>query len=186
MAQLRFVRRMRGPRIRTIAAVGAFLITVVLCLSSVCAHPLTAPELLQGRDLSSYEAGGDYDATEGIHVWQRHGRIPKIGQLRTFLWNHWHSKRKGYATLTESGVDTFWTTYIFTEPTQANDWHIVLRGVSPNIHRGPNGIVRKPNRIFDLPDVRSLAYSTRQSGDAPGAPKVLVFRDKDGKEVWRL
>jgi hypothetical protein len=171
---------------RMIAGAGAFYLTLALCLPSVFAHPLTAPELLQGRDLSSYDFGGDYQATEGIHVWQRHGQIPKIGRLRSFLWSRWQSKRKGYATLTESGVDTGWTIYIFVEPTESNEWHIVLRVVSPNIQRGPDGIVRKPHRVSDLPEVRSLAHAKRQSGDTPGASKILVFRDKDGKEVWRL
>ena len=166
-----------------IVLVRAFFLALVLCLPSVFAHPLTSQEALQGRDLSSYAAGGDYHATEPR---QPSKQIPHIDRLRTFLWDHWHSKRRAYATLTESGIDTFWTTYIFIEPTEENKWHIVLRGVSPNIRRGPAGFVHKPNRVFDLPEVWSLSYARDEGDHLPGVPRAIVFLDKDGNEVWRL
>ena len=172
--------------LRRLRVVEATLGTLVLSVVFVVSEPLTTPDIPQGRDLSLYETGGEYHASEPIDSSRHHGKIPHVAALRRFISQHWHAKRRGYATLTESGIDAAWTTHIFIEPTETADWHIVLRIVSRGFQPTPEGGTPYPDIVSEHQEVCVLRHAPRKRNDTPGAAEVLVFCSKDGKEVWRL
>jgi hypothetical protein len=159
-------------------------------VGSALAQPLPDPavtrEMAQGRELQSYERGGDFDASEPIDSSRHHGKIPRVAALRKFIWEHWRTKRRGYVTLSESGIDAGWTSHIFIEPTDKGDWHIIWRVISRTMNPPPEGSTPYPDTVSEKPEITSVDRAQRKRGDAPGGSYVLVFRGKDGKEITRL
>ena len=162
----------------------------VFVTGSVLSQPLSNPaltrEIAQGRNLELYDKSGDFNAIEPIDGSRHHGKIRRIAALRKFIWEHWQKKRRGYITLSESGIDAGWTWHIFIEPTQKEDWHIALRIVSRSFLPPPEDGKPYPDTVSDRPEITGLKHAQRKRGDSPGGGEVLVFSDENGKEVWRL
>src|SRR3954447_11703389 len=133
-------------------------------------HELTADNIAQGRDLSAYDQGGSFDCRQWTV--ERRRRCSLVA-IRTFLWNHWHQKRRGYVRITFDSVDAQSTNHIFVEPAADGSWHVAWR------------IARHTNEITDVPDITSVAWEPRTRIDLRGA-RVLVFRHSDHSEIERL
>jgi hypothetical protein len=63
-------------------------------------HAPSQEEIAAGRDLKLYDDGGTFSSKISDH-----GAIPRISELRDFLWSHWSRKRRGYVRLEFSDVD---------------------------------------------------------------------------------
>jgi hypothetical protein len=134
---------------------------------------LTAPDIAQGRDLSVYDAGGHLDCTRTAHP-ELFGRVQCIAEARSFIWDHWRQRRRGYVRLSQASVDAQATAHIFIEPDSDGVWRIAWRMSRSGIHREPE--------LADLPDTYRL---TRIKADAP-EDGTLVLRGADGTEITRL
>ena len=134
-------------------------------------HAPSREEIAQGRDLKLYDDGSEIQ-TKRLDAEQ-------LASLRTFIWNHWRQKKRAYARVIESGIDTANEFHIFIEP-HGDVWRVVLRRV--NVWAG-GGVVRRT--LEGLPQATKVERATPTAGDHPG-DFVLVLRDKRGKEVKRL
>jgi hypothetical protein len=134
---------------------------------------LTAPDIAQGRDLSIYDAGGHLDCGHTAHR-ELFDRVRCIAEARSFIWEHWRLRRRGYLRLSQDGVDAHATAHIFIEPDSQGVWRIAWR-------MAQSGIFREP-QLRDLPDTYKL---TRIKAEPP-LGGTLVFRAADGTEIMRL
>jgi hypothetical protein len=138
-------------------------------------HAPSQKEIAAGRDLKLYDDGGTFSSKISDH-----GAIPRISELRDFLWSHWSRKRRGYVRLEVSDVDGDSTTisHIFVEPTDSGEWHVA---VLQFVHwYGTGG----GWSVSQRPELASLSLSREK--DMHQDTDVVVFRGTDGSEVWRL
>lgn len=138
-------------------------------------HEPSQKEIAAGRNLKLYDDGGTFSSKVSDH-----GTIPRIGELRDFLWSHWSQKKRGYVRLEFSDVDGDATTitHIFLEPTDSGKWHVATLQF---VHWSDAGGVSRWSTV-ERPEVASLAREKDTHQDAD----VVVFRGTDGSEVWRL
>ena len=139
---------------------------------------LTANNVEQGRDLSSYEKLLAPDLGQ-ITKPSKSLRDQLLAQARTFLWGHWQSRRPAYLVITMHSVDRMAASHIFVEQDDFHRWRIYER------------IVRK-KEIDDIPTsysmtwVHSAAWNVPETplapGEHPDAVSVrLEFRDLCGE-----
>ena len=145
-----------------------FLLQIVLSGSE-----LTAPDVVQGRDLSTYEAVGHIDCGRGAHR-ELFDHVRCIAEARSFISEHWRQRRRGYLRVSQDSVDAHATAHIFIEPDSHGVWRIAWRMVRSGIHRQPE--------IEDLPDTYQLSHVKAE----PPEGGTLVFRSADGTEITRL
>ena len=139
-------------------------------------HAPTQEEIAAGRDLKLYDDGGTFSSKLSDH-----GAIPRIKELRDFLWSHWsQKKRRGYVRLETSDVDGDTTTisHIFVEPSNSGEWHVA---VLQFFHWSGAGNVSRWS-VSERPRVGSLAREKDMHTDVD----VIVFLGTDGSEFWRL
>ena len=74
---------------------------------------LTVENVTQDRDLAKYDTLEVADP-EPRAVSDRR-REPFLAQARTFIWEHWRDRKRGYLILTLSSVDATGTSHIFVE-----------------------------------------------------------------------
>jgi hypothetical protein len=134
-------------------------------------HAPSREEIAQGRDLKLYD-----DVSE---MQKKRLDAEELASLRAFIWDHWRQKKRAYARVIESDIDTANEFHIFIEQ-HGDIWRVVLRRL--NIWAG-GGVVRRT--LEDLPEATTVERATPTAGDHPG-DFVLVFRDRAGKEVKRL
>lgn len=134
---------------------------------------LTASDIAQGRDLSVYDTGGHLDCTRAAHP-ELFDRVQCIAEARSFIFEHWRQRRRGYVRLSRASVDAYATAHIFIEPDSDGVWRIVWRMAHSGIHR--------QLELADLPHTYQL---TRIKADAP-EDGTLIFRGADGTEITRL
>jgi hypothetical protein len=141
-------------------------------------HAPSQEEIAAGRDLKLYDDGGTFSSKISDH-----GAIPRISELRDFLWSHWSRKRRGYVRLEFSDVDGDSTTisHIFVEPTDSGEWHVA---VLQFVHWYGAGGVSSGWSVSQRPELASLSLSREK--DMHQDTDVIVFLGTDGSEVWRL
>jgi hypothetical protein len=140
-------------------------------------HAPTQAEIAAGRQLNLYDDGGDFSSKMSDH-----GAIPRISELREFVWNHWTQRKRGYIRLSMSYIDTTTTWHVFVEPTQTGAWHVTMLRF---LHwYGVPGAARW--EAIDEPDILAIERAKPVQDDVHGGEDVLVLKDKDDKEVWRL
>jgi len=74
-------------------------------------NAFTVPDIAQGRDLSKYDKVELRDSRH-FHPWEMQ-KSSELAQARTFLWEHWQGRKRGYLMLTLSSVDNTGTAHIF-------------------------------------------------------------------------
>ena len=138
--------------------------------------PIPQSEIIQGRNLALYDAGGEFLAALS------HPITPEqMEKLRSFISEHWKNHRRGYVRVNFAGIDNLEESHIFIEPNNAGDWRIIWRTIH---HQGV--IPPPPLQLTELPEITAVERAKRSKDYwLPGA-YVLIFRDKDGKEVQRL
>jgi hypothetical protein len=108
------------------------IIAAVITVASAFASEPVPAEIVKGRDLSAYEAGGVYRTPVNGE------EITGLERLRQFVWSHWSHKRRGYVEFVFQDTDAGRGHYFFIEPA-GNRWRIawveqsysILPGYSP-------------------------------------------------------
>jgi hypothetical protein len=137
---------------------------------------LTADNVEQGRDLNQYERLNLPEPKAGRNFENYDDPIPRA---RIFLWDHWHSQKLAYLTMTLIGVDSQSTAHIFVEKDERGKWRLAWRWVRHN------------NEIDDLPTSYGVEWVQPGGWRKPGIPlppgeqpdpkkHELQFRDKCG------
>jgi hypothetical protein len=138
--------------------------------------PIPESEILQGRNLALYEDGGKFLAALRQPI-----KTAQMEKLRSFILQHWKQHRRGYVRVTFAGIDSLAESHIFIEPYDAGNWRIIWREIYHQAMIPP-----PPLRLMELPVIAAVERAKRSKDDwLPGAD-ILIFRDKDGKEVRRL
>jgi hypothetical protein len=83
-----------------------------------------ADVVVEHRDLNLYADGGEFKNDP-----QTHYNIPRIDELRQFIWHHWNEKTRARARLSMSGKDSQTQTYFFVEPDKNGAWRVAIRGL---------------------------------------------------------
>src|SRR5215813_12700427 len=85
---------------------------------------LTAENIAQGRDLLKYDDGGFFDCRGWVPL-----KSPQCDEskLKTFVWQKWSEKRRGYIRVTYDSVDAISTSHIFIEPDESGKWSVIWR-----------------------------------------------------------
>jgi hypothetical protein len=136
-----------------------------------------ADRITQDRDLSLYERGGKFGCG-GVMLKSEVARCrAAIARARAFIWKHWQEQKRGYVIVSLGSDDAESDSHIFVEPDESGAWHVVRRiqRVFAMEHSG---------EIDDVPDIDSIEQ--RQAGKydvEPAGTVILVFRDRDGKEI---
>ncbi len=141
------------------------------------ANAFTVADIAQGRDLNKYEKLELRDP-QPRHPWEN--RIPVFAQARTFLFQHWHDRKRAYLILTVSSVDHTGTSHIFVEPDDSGRWRVYWRQLDRR-------------ELIDEPTAYWVLWVMRQ-GDGPAAPissdragdpfaNQIEFRDVCGEKI---
>jgi hypothetical protein len=142
----------------------------------------TIPNIGQGRNLTKYEKLELTDR-EHFHPWER-WHNPILAQARSFLWEHWRSRKRAYLVLTQSSVDHTGTSHIFVEPDDVGRWRVYRRQLDRH-------------ELADEPTVYSVVWVIPNGWDKPGTPlpagqapdslkDELEFRDVCGEQDGTL
>ena len=115
---------------------------------------LTVDDVAQGRDLSRYERLELADPKPRT-VADRH-RDPILAQARTFLWQHWQDRKRGYLLLTLSSVDATSSSHVFIEPDESGRWRVYWRAV------------RSHGEVDDAPTSYSMKWVIPGGWNTPG------------------
>ena len=97
------------------------------------------------------------------------------------MWEHWNQKRRGYAIVELGSVDAVSDSHIFIEPNEAGVWQVVWR-IERVVCMGCAG------QIDQVPEIRSVEreQSDKSKDYVAARGTILIFRDKNGKEIERL
>jgi len=197
----RIVFRKLGRRIFAFACIGLGIVAVKLYQQHeqgtgtrfLVQVPAVRESVTGDRDLTRYDYGGEikgcFTDPHSYRLEERSEREIKDEikrcfaatlEARKFILAHWKSKSIGYILITATDSEFYLSRYIFIEPDDAGLWRIVIR------HRVP----------YNYPSFNSeiniaLAYELKirpkmsSDVDTPGT-SLLVFEDKNGKEVYSL
>ena len=99
---------------------AAAVLPLILFAASVVAADKIPPEVMQGRNLTSYDDGGVYRTPVNKE------RVTDLERLRQFVWTHWTKKHRGYVEVVFQGTDSGTQAYLFIEPVDGQ-WRIVWR-----------------------------------------------------------
>ena len=113
----------------------------------------TVADIAQGRDLKRYEKLELRDR-EYFHPWDR-WHNPILAQARSFLWEHWRSRKRAYLVLTLTSVDHTGTSHVFVEPDDSGRWRVYQRQLDRR-------------ELVDEPTVYSVVWVTPKGWDTPG------------------
>jgi hypothetical protein len=136
-------------------------------------HNPSLEEMAQGRDLKSYDDAGEIRELQLLDG-------AKLAALRAFVWTHWQERKRGYYRFNYVSMDTGSLFFIFIEPKNSGASHVVIRRLDYWVG---GGVFR--GTLHDMPEVIALQRAKREKKDY-GGEYVLVFRAKDGKEVYRF
>ena len=115
----------------------------------------TVPDIAQGRDLDKYDTVRLRDSRH-LHPWE-YKESSEIAQARTFLWEHWQGRKRGYLMLTLSSVDHTGTAHVFVEPDDSGRWRVYWRQIDGR------GLIEEPTAY-------SILWVLPTKGDRPGTP----------------
>ena len=148
-------------------------------VSKVPPAPAKPAGITQGRDLSVYDQGGRQGCDGGL-LSEASRCEDSYRKARAFIWTHWQEQRRGYIIVRYASVDAVSDSHIFIEPDDGGSWHVVWR-IERVLQMGHSG------EVDDVPDLRSVERRKARGADfqEPGTP-ILIFKDKDGKEIETL
>jgi len=118
-------------------------------------NAFTIPDIAQGRELSHYDKVELRDSGH-FHPSEMHPSS-ELAEARTFLWEHWQGRKRGYLILTLSSVDRTRTSHIFVEPDDGGRWRVYWRQLD--------------NReLIDEPTAYWVIWVKPSGWDKPGTP----------------
>jgi hypothetical protein len=97
----------------------------ILILSCSLSMQGSSLQRVKMRDLSRYDEAGSYTIELDLDA---KARANIEAEVREFLWNHWHKRRLGHATIThysKEGEPS--TSSYFVEPDARGIWHIAVK-----------------------------------------------------------
>lgn len=139
----------------------------------------TVEELVENRDLSLYDSGGEFSNcfNHGFSDCEFRKCEQRQSEARKFIFEHWKEKKRGYIVYECSGIDSVSTTHIFVEPDNNGEWSIVLRSA---------GDLRDQN----IRETRgfSAKHKRAKSEDYPFyiGTKFLIILNENGGEADRF
>lgn len=115
---------------------------------------------------------------------------PKIyAELRSFIWTHWHERRRGYAVVTEFSVEESvpcQTTYLI-EPDKYANWHIDKRWkCKKGRPRTGRDVITSVQRLARDRSGYRTDVGVPETADVPPESYLLVLRDVSGQVVREL
>jgi|SRR5262245_25678905 len=125
--------------------------------------------VVENRNLTRYADGGEFTSSPMT----KRTRIDAIGD---FIWRHWSEKRRGYARLSMSGIDSTTITYLFVEPDEAGVWRVACRQVDIG-YACPTC-----NRWW----LRDTLYATSVQWSPAKDGKKLILKNSRGKKILEL
>ena len=89
----------------------------------------TKEDLIQNRDLSLYDLGGEFSNcfNHGFEISEFRKCEKEQSVARSFIAEHLKEKKRGYVIYEWSGMDTGSETHIFVEPDSNGEWSIIMR-----------------------------------------------------------
>ena len=81
-------------------------------------NEITDEDIFRGRDMSQYNKGSTSNCNSYNCVERK---------MRSFIWEHWKNKKRGYITHHIQGIDVSFTDHVFIEPSESGDWKISWR-----------------------------------------------------------
>lgn len=133
--------------------------------------------ILEDRDLRTYDFGGeivDCRLKRGSELAQH---LAEVERARTFILDHWQSKKRAYIIFVYCGVDTISEFHTFIEPADNGEWQIEFRQPVRNTNLGPSErIVATTANGLKLR--RDTADDKRRTESS-----CLALLDSDGEEV---
>jgi hypothetical protein len=155
-------------------------VTTPVALATPTPVKLTTPT--EGKPLTLYDNGGRFGC--GITLKSEYSDCQNsLVRARRFLWEHWQQKRRGYAVVRFGSTDAVSDSHIFIEPDENGAWRVAWR-----IERVVS--INKSGDIDVVPDIRELewAVATEKSFNPYTKPgtSILIFKDRDGKEIEKL
>jgi hypothetical protein len=127
---------------------------------------------LRSRDMSLYDQAGEYCCGGLILESKRPQYAGPIAEARSFIWQQWNERRRGYITVTFYGEDNVDTAHFFIEPNGGGEWRIRCR------------ILRDESYGDDLA-WQSVKWrrAKKYDGAQRGTP-VLAFINEKGEEEF--
>ena len=148
-------------------------------VSKVPSAPHKPAGITQGRDLSVYDQGGR-EGCDLVLASDASRCEDSYKKARAFIWTHWQEQRRGYIIVRFASVDAVSDSHIFIEPDEGGAWHVVWR-IERVLQMGHSG------EVDDVPDLRSVERREARGADFQQVGTlILVFKDKDGKEIETL
>jgi hypothetical protein len=138
--------------------------------------PIPQSEIVQGRNLVLYDAGGKF-----LNAYRHRITPEQMEKLRSFIFEHWKNHRRGYVRVDFGGTEFLDESHIFIEPDAAGNFCITWR----TIHHQA-GIPLPRLELTDLPEITAVDRAKSSKGYWLPGDYLLIFRDKDSKEVRRL
>jgi hypothetical protein len=126
--------------------------------------------VVEHRDLQLYADGGEFSNDPVTHY-----NLPRIDELRQFVWRHWKEKTRARARLSITAKDSQTQTYFFVEPDNNGAWRVALRDLDisypcPTCHRW---------------FLRNTMYADSVEWQSGKGGKKLVLR-RNGKKILEL
>jgi hypothetical protein len=157
-----------------LAAVSLILsVVLAVCLSYAkdpveLDHDPSTKEMVQDRDLALYDDGGDFA--------ENHMQAADWIAMRTFIWEHWTQKKRGYIRFKSLGVDTSVQSHMFIEPRDEHTWHIQARDI---VHWSGGDLHRRT-----LSENEVVAVDREKPGNADySGREALLLHTTDGEVI---
>lgn len=113
---------------------------------------LTCAGLLGSRDLTSYDVLSSPAIGNGSIQEISRIQVAAESVARSFIWDHWQQRRRGYTVVSFSSVDAVSTNHVLVEPDRNGRWQIVYK------------IVRHSGILDELPTIRQVRRVVRGRG----------------------
>jgi hypothetical protein len=152
--------------------------------------PREPPEqqtVTEDRDLSAYERGADFSNCTYGSLYGSNQNIQQCENARnkgrSFIWNHWKSKKRGYIVYVVTGYHGETDFHIFIEPDKNGTWHIVRRWRKDTPYM-------KLNAYYEVPSTDSIFIKRKRAITEDDIERLgkfyLSFLDNDGNEADTL
>lgn len=146
----------------------------IYSVSADYSQPITKEEIIQNRDLSLYDKGGEFSDCYYSLGEERKCNANKA-KARNFIWEYWQSKKRAYIVITFSSCDWSNNAHIFIEPDENDKWHIVWIWE----------IANSSTANLDEIDIFSVTHKSiaKDNYEHQFGKYALSFLDKNGEQV---
>ena len=130
-----------------------FLAALILLLSFSLSVQSRPSDQASARNLASYDTIGPFVIGDEAGFEKDDNAL---GRIRSFIWEHWNRRQRGWLSATFYTIEGDKTTSkFFVEPDERGDWHLLIDSESMIWSGLPKG--RRPKRIlrhegYDLMD----------------------------------